>query len=128
MATRFVCTDECDAADAFKQAYLNATEQDITIIRSPVGMPGRALRNGFLERAHRGELKFACHYHCLKTCIPSQSPYCIASALLNASRGNLEEGFVFVGSNVHRVKEIVPVKQLIRDLIQETEKEFPTAS
>ena len=122
MGTRFVCTNECDASEAFKQAYLNAAKGDITIIRSPVGLPGRALRNDFLDRSRKGEIKFTCHHRCLKSCIPSQSPYCIADALLNASEGNLAEGFVFVGSNVHRVTEIVPVKHLIQKLAQETEE------
>jgi NAD(P)H-dependent flavin oxidoreductase YrpB (nitropropane dioxygenase family) len=127
MGTRFVCTDECDASDEFKQAYLHARKEDITIINSPVGLPGRALLNEFLERARKHEIKFACHYRCLKTCDPSQSPYCIADALLNAAKGNLEAGFVFVGSNVYRVKEIVPVKTLIRELTLEAEKEFTAA-
>ncbi len=121
MGTRFVCTDECDASEAFKQAYLDAEKEDITIIHSPVGLPGRALRNSFLDRSGRGETKFVCHYRCLKNCIPSQSPYCIADALLNASEGNFDEGFVFVGANVHRVTGIVPVKHLIQELVRETE-------
>ncbi|MHB9154344.1 MAG: NAD(P)H-dependent flavin oxidoreductase [Endomicrobiales bacterium] len=128
MGTRFVCTDECDASDAFKQAYLNAKKEDITIIRSPVGMPGRALRNEFLDRAGRGEVTFACHYQCLKTCDPNRSPYCISDALLNAAEGNLKEGFVFVGSNVHRVKKIVPVKDLIQELVREAEEAYSPAA
>jgi nitronate monooxygenase len=121
MATRFVCTDECDASAAFKQAYIDAKQEDLTIIKSPVGMPGRALLNKFLERSRKGELHFTCHYQCLKTCNPSESPYCIADALLNAAEGKLDEGFVFAGSNVYRVDKIVPVKDLIDELISETE-------
>jgi nitronate monooxygenase len=121
MGTRFVCTDECDAADAFKQAYIKAKKEDIIIIKSPVGMPGRALRNEFLKKAERGEIKVNCSYLCLKTCDPKNSPYCIANALTNAAQGNFEEGFVFVGSNVHRVNKIVPVKVLIKELVDEAE-------
>lgn len=124
MGTRFVCTDECDAADAFKQAYVKAKKEDIIIINSPVGMPGRALRNEFLEKAKKGEIKFNCSFLCLKTCNPKTSPYCIANALTNAAQGNLEEGFVFAGSNVYRVDKIVPVKDLIKELVDEAESAF----
>jgi len=121
LGTRFVCTDECDADDAFKQAYIKAKKEDIIIIHSPVGMPGRALRNEFLTKAEKGEIKFNCSYLCLKTCDPKTSPYCIANALTNAAQGNLKEGFVFVGSNVHRIDKIVPVKDLIKELVDEAE-------
>lgn len=126
LGTRFVCTDECDAADAFKQAYVKAKKEDIVIIKSPVGMPGRALKNEFLEKAKRGEIKFNCSYLCLKTCDPKTSPYCIANALTNAAQGNFDEGFVFVGSNVHRIDKIVPVKALIDELVAEAEAVYKT--
>ena len=121
IATRFACTYECDAADEFKQAYINAKKEDIIIIRSPVGMPGRAIRNEFLEKSKRGEIKFNCYYQCLKTCVPSKSPYCIAEALINAAEGNLEGGFVFTGSNAYKIDRIVSVKDLIKELVEETE-------
>lgn len=121
MATRFVCTNECDASDKFKQAYLNAKKEDITIIESPVGMPGRALKNDFLDKTRKGEIKFTCNYRCLKTCNQSDSPYCIFDALLNAAKGNLSDGFVFAGSNVHRIDKIVSVKNLIQELVSEAE-------
>ena len=121
MATRFACTYECDAAEEFKQAYINARKEDIAIIRSPVGMPGRAIRNEFLDKSQRGEIKFDCPYQCLRTCIPSKSPYCIAQALINAAEGNLKDGFVFVGSNAYRVHRMVSVKDLIKELVEEAE-------
>lgn len=124
MATRFVATNECDADPKFKQAYINAKQEDITIIQSPVGMPGRALNNEFLRKAKKGEIRFKCHYQCLKTCKPSESPYCIADALINAAQGNLDDGFVFVGSNVYRIDKIVSVKELINELVTEAEKEL----
>ncbi|HRU39526.1 MAG TPA: nitronate monooxygenase family protein [Candidatus Goldiibacteriota bacterium] len=124
LGTRFVCTDECDADIAFKQACVDAKKEDIMLIHSPVGMPGRALRNEFLTKAEKGEIKFACSYLCLKTCDPKTSPYCIANALTSASRGDLNNGFVFVGSNVHRIDKIVPVKALIDELVSGAEKVF----
>ena len=123
MATRFVCTDECDAAQEFKQAYLDAKEEDITIIRSPVQMPGRVIRNEFVKNVVMGgKVKFECPYRCLKTCIPMQVPYCIAKVLINAVNGNLKDGFVFVGQNAYRCTEITSVKKLMQELVTETEK------
>jgi len=122
MATRFVCTDECDADMAFKQAYINAKKEDLVIIKSPVGMPGRAINNKFLERAKNGDIKFKCSYLCLRTCNPGKSPYCIAEALSNAAKGNLEEGFAFAGSNVYRVDKITSVKTLMDELVKEAKE------
>jgi nitronate monooxygenase len=103
MATRFVTTLECDVADQFKVAYLNAGKEDVQIIKSPVGMPGRAIMNGFLEKVRSGEkIHFNCASNCLISCKPNESPYCIADALINAQKGNLEEGFAFAGVNVYR--------------------------
>lgn len=121
MATRFVCTDECDVHDNFKQAYVKAKKSDITIINSPVGYPGRALRNAFVERIFKGEtIPYTCKYHCLKSCDPKKVPYCIAKALLNASEGDIEEGLIFVGENVDWCNEIIPVKELVNKLTEET--------
>ena len=119
MATRFAATYECDAAEEFKQAYIKSRKEDITIIRSPVGMPGRAINNEFLKKAERGEIKFRCEYQCLKPCMPSKSPYCIADALINAAKGNLDNGFVFSGSNAYRINKIVSVKELMKELVEE---------
>ncbi|MBP3731589.1 MAG: nitronate monooxygenase [Mailhella sp.] len=120
MATRFVATDECDADIRFKQAYVNAREEDVTIIHSPVGMPGRALENEFIDAAREGKKKpFKCVFHCIKTCDPQNSPYCIASALINAMKGNLDKGFAFCGANVGKVKSIVSVHELMDSLRRE---------
>ncbi len=109
MATRFVATHECDADIRFKQAYIDAKEEDIKIIKSPVGMPGRALWNGFLEKVSQGKkIPFKCPYECLKTCKVGESPFCISLALMNAQRGRTKQGFVFCGANAHLVKKIVP--------------------
>ena len=128
MATRFVATEECDADIRFKEAYVNATEDDITIIQSPVGMPGRALKGKFIEASREGKKKpFKCVFHCIKTCDPENTPYCISSALINAMKGNLDKGFVFCGSNVGRVKSIVSVRELVETLRREYDN-FMTAS
>ncbi len=120
MGTRFVCTDECDVHENFKKAYVAAGKDDIIIIKSPVGMPGRVIRNKFIEDVQNGKTTpKACNYRCLKTCNPKTAPYCIAKALTNAAEGNLDEGFVFAGSNAYRCKEIVPVKTLINELVSE---------
>jgi len=103
MATRFVPTLECDASDKFKQEYLRATKKDIIIIQSPVGLPGRAINNEFLEGVQKGERdKFNCSYKCLKTCEVKKSPYCIANALVEARQGNFTRGFAFCGANAYK--------------------------
>ncbi len=114
MGTRFVATHECDADDAFKQMYVDANEEDMVVISSPVGLPGRAIRNSFLDEVNEGRRKiFKCPFHCIKTCDAQKSPYCIAIALGNASRGKFKHGFAFAGKNAHRIKEVMSVKQLI---------------
>lgn len=120
MATRFVCTNECDVHRNFKQAYIDATEDDITIIKSPVRMPGRVINNAFVEKIKRGEtIPFKCSYRCLKTCNPRTAPYCIAKVLLGAAKGNFKEAFAFAGKNAYRCTEIIPVKQLTDQLTEE---------
>jgi NAD(P)H-dependent flavin oxidoreductase YrpB (nitropropane dioxygenase family) len=123
MGTRFVCTDECDVHENFKQAYLKATKEDLVIIKSPVGLPGRVLKNKFVEDIMKGDTTpTSCNFCCLKTCSPKTAPYCIAKALANAAEGNLDKGFVFAGANAYRCTEIVPVKKLIATLVEEYEE------
>jgi nitronate monooxygenase len=120
MATRFVCTDECDVHEDFKKAYLLAKEEDITIINSPVGLPGRVIRNEFTKRVMNGEtIPFVCPHHCLRSCNPDTAPYCIAQVLGEASKGMLSEAFVFAGANAYKCNEIVSVKSLINQLKEE---------
>lgn len=120
MATRFVCTHECDVHDNFKQAYLDATDDDITLIKSPVGLPGRVINNTFVEAIKKGlHVPFECKYQCLRTCDPSAAPYCIAQVLANAAEGKMDQAFAFAGSNVSRCHEIISVKELIQKLMQE---------
>ncbi len=123
MATRFVATEECDADIRFKQAYVNAKPEDVTIIHSPVGMPGRAIQNEFIEASRQGKTKpFKCMYHCVKTCDREKTPYCIARALLNAMKGNLKAGFAFCGSNVGKITAITTVHEVMQSLKKEYEE------
>jgi len=120
MGTRFVATFECDASMKFKQTYIDSAEEDIVIIKSPVGMPGRAINNKFIEAVEDGKKQpFKCPYHCIKTCDYQITPYCIAFALTNAYKGKLEHGFAFAGENAFRVKEIISVKELMDTLVKE---------
>lgn len=117
MATRFVCTDECDAHINFKNMYINATEEDITIIKSPVGLPGRVINNSFVDKVKHGKtMPFKCTYRCLKNCNPAKAPYCIADVLSDAALGKLDQSFAFAGTNAARCDEIIPVAQLIEDI------------
>lgn len=117
IATRFVCTDECDASQAYKDAYIKAVEEDMTLITSPLGMPLRVIRNAFVDRILRGErTDFKCQYHCMLPCNPLKSQYCIAQALLNAFRGNMEKGFATGGANAYRIEKILSVHDLIQEL------------
>jgi NAD(P)H-dependent flavin oxidoreductase YrpB (nitropropane dioxygenase family) len=120
MGTRFVCTDECDVHENFKKAYINAKKEDLVIIKSPVGLPGRVIKNTFVEEVQKGKTSpTACSFHCLRTCNPKTAPYCIARALTSAAEGDLDAGFVFAGSNAYRCTEIVPVKKLIEEIVSE---------
>ncbi len=123
MATRFVGTYECDADVRFKKAYIECKKEDLIIIDSPVGLPGRAIRNKFLDDVSAGIKKpFKCPWRCLKTCDFKNSPYCIALALTNAKKGNLDDGFAFAGANAYRVDKIISVKELIKTLMVEYER------
>ena len=120
MGTRFVCTNECDVSPEFKQAYLDASEKDIGIIKSPVGMPGRAIKNKFLKRLdNNGKLQIKCQYKCLSACNIDKAKYCIAKALLNSWSGDVDNGLIFCGQNAHRINEIVSVKELFSELCTE---------
>jgi len=120
MATRFVATHECDAYMESKEAYLNCKKEDIVIMDSPVGLPGRAIRNEFLDRVSAGVKEtFKCPWKCLRSCNFRNVPYCIALALTNAKTGNLDGGFAFAGVNAYRVDKIVSVKELIETLVGE---------
>jgi nitronate monooxygenase len=120
MGTRFVTTDECDASAGFKQTYIDASETDIEIIRSPVGMPGRAILSNFINKVKAGRKQpKTCPFKCIRTCDISKSPYCIIIALMNALKGNFESGYAFAGSNAFRAKGIFSVKEVFQSLLSE---------
>ena len=119
MGTRFVATHECDADAAFKEAYVQCSAKDIGLIQSPVGMPGRAIRNSFIEDSEAGRRpSFKCAWQCLASCKAEKARYCISIALNNARRGKLSQGFVFAGSNAYRVEKILSVAALIGELAE----------
>lgn len=124
MATRFVATEECDADIKYKEAYIKANMSEIEIVQSPVGMPGRAIKNKFIEEVEKRKKEGIkgtdkkC-LGCIKTCKPLDTPYCITRALINAVKGNIDNGLLFVGSNAYKIKEITTVHNLINELVKE---------
>ncbi len=117
MGTRFVTTRECDVSDAFKQNYLKANKEDILLIDSPVGLPGRVIVNDFVKSIQHGEQKpVKCAWKCLKTCDYKKVPYCIADALFNAARGDFDNGFSFAGSKAYLAQRITTVKETIEEI------------
>lgn len=115
MATRFVTTYECDASDAYKQAYINATKEDITLVKSPVGMPGRAICNDFMNRTKQGQIPHGKCHLCVSTCKPAETPYCITDALVNAAKGDINNALLFCGTNAYRATKL----ETVRDILQE---------
>lgn len=116
MATRFVATNECDAHIKFKEAYINCSDSDINIVKSPVGMPGRAIVNNFVKKTQLGNINVSKCYNCLIPCNPNTTPYCITEALINAVKGNLENGLIFCGANASKIDKIVSVQELMDEL------------
>jgi tRNA-dihydrouridine synthase len=117
MGTRFVATHECDADIRFKESYVSCKEDDIEIIKSPVGLPGRAIKSKFLKDVSSAKkMKLKCTWKCLRNCNIKTVPYCISLALDNARKGILEKGFAFAGSNAFRINNITSVKELLQEL------------
>ena len=122
MATRFVPTYECDSSQEFKEAYINSKPEDIVLIDSPVGLPGRAINNQFLKDVSAGKRRpVNCPWKCLKTCDYKKAPYCISLALINAAKGKLKNGFVFAGSNAFKTEKIQSVKEIFQEIKAEYE-------
>ena len=116
VGTRFVTTEECDAPLVYKQAYINAKEEDIVITKSPVGMPGRAIMNPFLRKMMTEGEKVTRCFRCLEHCDPATTPYCITQALINAAQGDEEHALLFCGSNAYRAERIEKVPDVMREL------------
>ena len=122
MATRFVATYECDASQEFKDAYINCSKDDISIVKSPVGMPGRAIKNNFIKKTLLEREKINKCYNCLTPCDPKVTPYCISKALMNAVNGNINDGLIFCGENASRINKIMSVKELMSELESDLKK------
>lgn len=119
-ATRFITTQECDAAPGFQQALLDAAQEDITIVQSPVGMPGRALRSPLIRRVEAGQQpRIERCIRCLVPCDPGKAPYCISKALMDAARGDWENGLFFCGANVGAQRRITTVKEELDQIMRE---------
>lgn len=115
VGTRFVTTQECDASEAYKQTYINAKKEDIVIVKSPVGLPGRAILNPFMKRAKEGKIPHGKCHTCVSTCKPMETPYCITEALVNAATGNVDEALLFCGSNAYKAAKIETVKDIMKE-------------
>lgn len=118
VATKFVTTEECDAHMEYKKSYLASKQKDIMIVKSPVGMPGRAINNKFMERAREGRIPVKHCHSCLGHCNPAETPYCITDALIHAAKGELEEALLFCGANAYKEKEIRTVKEVLKDFFE----------
>ena len=128
MGTRFVTTHECDASLAFKESYLACQKEDITIIDSPVGLPGRVIKNDFVAQIILGKTKpFKCVWHCLGPCNFKEAPYCIAQVLFNSARGKMDEGFAFSGTNGYRANKLQYVSEVMKELVWEYNIQQATA-
>ncbi len=114
VATKFVPTEECDADIAFKQAYVNSTKESVGVIKSPVGMPGRALTNNFVTKEKKKVTKC---FNCIQTCDPKTTEYCITDALITSVKGDTENGLVFAGAEVYKINEISTVEKVIQELM-----------
>lgn len=121
VATRFVTTEECDADIRYKEAYIKAEKEDIILVKSPVGMPGRAIRNPFMERVIKeGKIPHSPCHQCLHFCKPNEIPYCITDALIHAAKGDVENALLFCGAYAYKAKKIETVKEVIDSLLMET--------
>lgn len=117
MATRFIATYECDADEAFKQKIIHANKEDLSLVKSPAGLPGRAVLTDYMRRTSEGRIPSSHCINCMKPCVPSTTPYCISEALIHAVEGDVENGLVFAGSNAYRVDRMMHVHDLIEELM-----------
>lgn len=123
IASRFVLSKECSVSQKFKEAFLKAGKDDIVLVKSPVGMPGRAIKTPFVEKMNRGEdvSPEECRFKCLKKC---SYKYCINERLMKARNGNVEEGLVFSGANTYKMKEILSVREIFNRFVKEAESVY----
>lgn len=117
IATRFVTTYECDADIKYKMAYINASKDDIRIVKSPVGMPGRAIWNSFIKETLNGPVPISKCYQCLSHCNAKDIPYCITTALINAAKGDIDHALLFCGEKAYKATELEHVEDIIKELM-----------
>lgn len=117
VGTKFVTTKECDAHSNYKEAYIRSKKEDIVYVKSPVGMPGRAIMNPFVERTMMDNIPVKACHGCIRTCSPKTTPYCITEALMNAAKGEIEKGLIFCGAYAYKEDKIRTVKDVIEDYI-----------
>ena len=131
IGTRFVTTYECDAPAAYKDAYIKAEKEDVIIVKSPVGMPGRAIRNPFIEKSKQGIIPHKSCHNCISGCNPATTPYCITEALVHAAEGLLEDALIFCGANAYKAKKIEHVSEIMREFsgsLEESKAEETTVN
>ena len=123
IASRFVLSKECSVSQAFKETFLKAREEDIVLVSSPVGMPGRAVKTPFVEKMLKGEDISAgkCLFKCLKKC---NHRYCISERLMAAFNGDVENGLVFSGANTFKMKEILSVQEIFESFVKAAESVY----
>lgn len=119
MATRFIATKECDAHPRYKEAFVQAKKEQIHLVKSPAGLPGRAIDTPFTNRIAQQRIIPSKCIGCMKPCKPATTPYCISEALIHAVQGDLTHGLVFAGENADRICEITTVPELIDELMRE---------
>ena len=121
LGTRFIGTHECDASPILKQVLIDSKEEDIVIVSSPVGYPGRAVKTNLVKTLNPETAKISCISNCIFPCNRGEGArrvgYCIADSLGDAYLGRLQTGLFFSGANGYRVKELVYVKDLINELM-----------
>ena len=115
MATRFIGTHECDADLAYKEAFIAAQQADVTLVASPVGLPGRAIHSPLTRQLENGRVPVKRCIKCLGHCDPATTPYCITHALVSAVNGNIQEGLIFSGSNGYKIEEITSVADIFNE-------------
>ena len=117
MGTRFVTTYECDASDEYKQAYINAKKEDIRIVKSPVGMPGRAIYNDFMAKSSVETFKLKKCHQCIATCQAKDIPYCITDALVNAANGDVDNALLFCGEKAYKATRLEHVSDIFEEIV-----------
>lgn len=119
MGTRFIATQECDADERYKQMFIDAKKEDIVLVKSPAGLPGRAIMTPFMKE-HENKRAIPAHcIGCMLPCKPDSTPYCISEALIHAVKGEVEDGLVFAGANAYRIDHMMTVHELIHELFGE---------